>query len=228
MQLARFQPAVGVSPGCNVLAACVRHGPDIEKTPAAALKREARVAQLGDLRPGIRAQGHGQAVSFHASNAFVLCNETAYVIDLGNRFPREMDFLNEHDVSCVVSLLGIGGKGANAILVMTLKTERPQGTDEDALVVGGGVRGLLAEAFPDNDLLFFDLASLDVAVVGVAERLGLPPVVVYDRQKLIQAFVDDGMSEEEALEWVGYSIDGAYVGESTPLLLTTVAAAREA
>lgn len=62
-----------------------------------------------------------------------------------------------------------------------------------------------------------------MAIVGVAERLGLGPTVVYDRSKLIKAFIDDGMDEEEAEEWVSFNIDGAYIGEKTPLLQTAIA-----
>lgn len=101
---------------------------------------------------------------------------------------------------------------------MTIETSLPASDTHQA---SANVRDLLAEAYPDEELIFFDPASLDVAVVGVAERLGLGPVVVYDREKLLQAFVDDGMDREEAEEWVSFNIDGAYIGDKTPLLMTS-------
>jgi len=43
---------------------------------------------------------------------------------------------------------------------------------------------------------------------------------VYSGEKLIENFVEnDGMSEEEALEWVEYNIEGAYMGPNTPIVV---------
>ena len=82
------------------------------------------------------------------------------------------------------------------------------------------LRERLAEAYDDDELLFLDPPSLDKAIVGIAQRLGLGPVVVYDRDRLLQAFIDEGMSDEDAEEWVGTNVEGAYVGERTPLILS--------
>ncbi|KWT98463.1 hypothetical protein CHC07_05350 [Variovorax sp. B4] len=71
-------------------------------------------------------------------------------------------------------------------------------------------------------MLFLDPPSLDKAIVGVAERINLGPVVVYDRNKLVQAFAEEGMTEEEADEWVSFNVEGAFVGERTPLILCSV------
>lgn len=59
----------------------------------------------------------------------------------------------------------------------------------------------------------------DAAIVGIAERCGQPTLLVYDYEKLVQCFVDQGASWEEAMEWVGYNIAGAWVGPHTPLIL---------
>jgi hypothetical protein len=83
------------------------------------------------------------------------------------------------------------------------------------------LRARLVAAFGDDELLFLDPPSLDTAIVGVAERIGMTPVVVYDRAKLVQAFEAMGMNEEEADEWVSFNVEGAYVGERTPLILLT-------
>ena len=43
---------------------------------------------------------------------------------------------------------------------------------------------------------------------------------VYPGEKLIENFIEnDGMSEEEALEWVEYNIEGAYWGPTTPIIV---------
>lgn len=81
------------------------------------------------------------------------------------------------------------------------------------------LRERLVDACDDDELLFLDPPSLDVAIVGLAQRIGLEPVVVYDRHKLVQAFMAEGMSEEDADEWVSFNVEGAYVGERTPLIL---------
>jgi hypothetical protein len=85
------------------------------------------------------------------------------------------------------------------------------------------IRDRLAAAYDDDEMLFLDPPSLDTAIVGVAERINFGPVVVYDRSKLVQAFVQEGMTEEEADEWVSFNVEGAYVGERTPLILCSVA-----
>jgi hypothetical protein len=43
---------------------------------------------------------------------------------------------------------------------------------------------------------------------------------VYSGEKLVENFIEnDGMSEEEALEWVEYNIEGAYWGPATPIIV---------
>jgi hypothetical protein len=37
--------------------------------------------------------------------------------------------------------------------------------------------------------------------------------------KLVEHFVSQGMTDEEAIEWIDFNILGAYVGEETPMLL---------
>lgn len=84
------------------------------------------------------------------------------------------------------------------------------------------LRELYAELFGE-DLLFLDPAEqFDTCILGVAERCGLGPVVLYDADKVIQALVDEGMPEDDALEHFYHNIVGAYMGEKTPLFYTKV------
>lgn len=53
----------------------------------------------------------------------------------------------------------------------------------------------------------------DAALVGTK---GDPPIAVYSHDKLVEVFMDQGMSYEDALDWVSFNIEGAYVGEFTP------------
>ena len=53
-------------------------------------------------------------------------------------------------------------------------------------------------------------------------------LVVYDRDKLVKNFMKkDGMTFEEAEEWVSYNIESAYIGETTPLILERIENERE-
>jgi hypothetical protein len=75
----------------------------------------------------------------------------------------------------------------------------------------------LQEFVEDNDgMILWD--GLDKAIIGTAGRCGMSDVLVYDYEKMVQEFVNDGMTDEEAVEWIDFNIVGAYVGEYTPLV----------
>lgn len=59
----------------------------------------------------------------------------------------------------------------------------------------------------------------DAAYIGWGDRCGQEPVAVYDYELLVQVFVDRGMTDEEAREWIDFNILGAYIGRDTPLVL---------
>jgi hypothetical protein len=77
----------------------------------------------------------------------------------------------------------------------------------------------LAEQFGD-DILLMD--GFDDCVVGVVEQFGRPPIVCYDREKVIRKMVADGMTYEEAEEFFEYNQIGAWVGDRTPCFLTQI------
>lgn len=56
-------------------------------------------------------------------------------------------------------------------------------------------------------------------ILGVAERFGGPPVAVLDLEKMLTKLRQDGMTDEEALEYFEYNILGAYLGEETPVYM---------
>lgn len=60
--------------------------------------------------------------------------------------------------------------------------------------------------------------GFDNAVIGVQE--GIQPRLVYDLWKIVDVLKDE-MSEEDALDYIAYNITGAYVGESTPVIVDT-------
>jgi len=65
--------------------------------------------------------------------------------------------------------------------------------------------------------------GLEDAVIGQASIWNgnkRVEVLVYDADKMIKVFMDrDGMSEEEANEYIVFNIEGAYIGEDTPVLV---------
>jgi hypothetical protein len=86
-------------------------------------------------------------------------------------------------------------------------------------------QGILDQLNDDEEVIFREPASLDVAIVGLLERFGLPQrIVCYDRAKVIQALIDDGMDGEgDAEEWFEFNTIGAWLGDATPAFVTTVA-----
>ena len=76
-------------------------------------------------------------------------------------------------------------------------------------------RELLAEN--DPDLLFAD--GFDEAIMGTAFVAGCSEnKVVYSADKCVDILMErDGMDYEEALEYFGFNVECAYVGESTPI-----------
>ncbi len=67
----------------------------------------------------------------------------------------------------------------------------------------------------ENGILKAD--GFDEAFLGVAEVRG-NVVAVYNRDKAIDILMKrDGMSEEDALEFFEYNVQGSYVGEFTPI-----------
>ena len=58
--------------------------------------------------------------------------------------------------------------------------------------------------------------GFDECVIGFTQKKGRF-ILVYDASKMIATLKErDGMTEEEAVEYFEYNIQGAYVGKSTP------------
>ena len=62
--------------------------------------------------------------------------------------------------------------------------------------------------------------GLDDAIIGTGCRCGQPDLLAYDVEKIIEIFVKrDGMTYEEASEFVDYNVVGAWVGAETPIFI---------
>jgi hypothetical protein len=71
----------------------------------------------------------------------------------------------------------------------------------------------IIEQNPEDEFLKAD--GLDEAIIGYDDQTGR---LIYSMSKIIDILIiDDGMTEEDALEHYYYNIHGGYVGEKTPI-----------
>jgi hypothetical protein len=70
----------------------------------------------------------------------------------------------------------------------------------------------------EKGLLIAD--GLDHAFVGLMMRFNvLEPIACYDYDRVIEGYIEEGMTEEEAIEFFEFNVIGAWVGERTPCFL---------
>ena len=63
--------------------------------------------------------------------------------------------------------------------------------------------------------------GFDNAIIGVGERNSTDSMIVYDYDKMVKVLVTrDDMSYEEAEEYIDYNIVGAWIGDTTPIIVT--------
>jgi len=76
----------------------------------------------------------------------------------------------------------------------------------------------LADRLPDigvESALVMD--GYDDCVIGVMERYGMEPIVIYDKASVIQRLMDEGCdSYERALEYYEFNQLGGWHGDKTP------------
>jgi len=68
----------------------------------------------------------------------------------------------------------------------------------------------------DEQVLLAD--GFESAFVGIGRQFG-NPISIYDRSKCIEVLQDQGMSFEEADEYFSFNVEGAWVGEQTPIFM---------
>ena len=62
--------------------------------------------------------------------------------------------------------------------------------------------------------------GFDDCVVGLIERFGMEPILVYDKGKIIAKMMNDGMTPTEAHEYFDFNMIGSWTGDGTPAYLT--------
>ena len=79
----------------------------------------------------------------------------------------------------------------------------------------------LVERFSNDEqfegVLFAD--GYDEAFVGLGWRFHDGPVAVYDRNKVIEIIMADGLSYDEAVEHFEFNVIGGWVGDKTPIFM---------
>ena len=62
--------------------------------------------------------------------------------------------------------------------------------------------------------------GFDSAIIGVGERNNTDSMIVYDYDKMVKVLVTrDDMSYEEAEEYIDFNIVGAWIGDTTPIIV---------
>jgi hypothetical protein len=76
------------------------------------------------------------------------------------------------------------------------------------------------EATGENVLL---MDGFDEALIGFSQRINEPLLAVYSYYQMVSLLVHrDGMSIEEAEEYIDYNCVGAWMGEKTPIIVSSL------
>jgi len=78
------------------------------------------------------------------------------------------------------------------------------------------IRERIAEHNPQAILI----DGYDKAIIGLASRCGGSVVVLYDPDIIVDILHAQGMTMEDAQEYFFFNIEGAYMGEHSPVFLT--------
>lgn len=74
----------------------------------------------------------------------------------------------------------------------------------------------LSELYPDA----LKMDGFDDCIVGVVERFGQPPIVCYDKERVLTALmIDHQLSPEQAMEHFEYNQLGSWMGKQTPCFI---------
>jgi hypothetical protein len=71
-----------------------------------------------------------------------------------------------------------------------------------------------------DDVLLAD--GFDDAFIGTVTRCGQPPIAIYDHERCVEQLVSDGLTYEEAVEYMDFNVTGAWVGDGTPGFLVRI------
>jgi len=76
------------------------------------------------------------------------------------------------------------------------------------------------EMLTERGLTLLLMDNFDEAFIGFSQRINEPELAVYDYELMVATLVNrDGMSPEEAEEYIEFNCIGAWVGEQTPIIV---------
>ena len=76
----------------------------------------------------------------------------------------------------------------------------------------------------DKDVIFLEPRDYDDAIIGLYWDAQDEPHIAYDKDKIIDMHIKDGMSEEEAYEYFEYNTVRAlpYMGMTAPIIIDVI------
>jgi len=77
----------------------------------------------------------------------------------------------------------------------------------------------IKDFFEEIDGQAMTMDGYDDCIAGVVQRFGCPMIVCYDKIKVIQKMMSQGMTEDEADEFFEFNQLGAWVGDTTPCFI---------
>jgi len=126
---------------------------------------------------------------------------------------RYLVFWNNNNKTCFMEWDGHNWVGHNANCDMWCDFKDPLTSQQKEKSLLESISGYI-----DEPLL---IDGMNLAIIGIGEIIGNEPVVAYDSDKIIDLLIDQGMSEEEAFEFMNFNIQGSYVGNKTPIFVIT-------
>lgn len=74
----------------------------------------------------------------------------------------------------------------------------------------------------DETVLLCD--GFDEAFIGLSQRINEPLLAVYSYDKMVDVLMKrDGMEHDDAVDYLDFNVLGAWVGEQTPIIVTSMA-----
>ena len=79
----------------------------------------------------------------------------------------------------------------------------------------------LIEKEPDLLQYAVKFDDLDECIVGYGNQYTSPPLLIYSYDLMVEHFMKDGCTYDEACEYISYNIECLWCDEGTPVILYT-------
>ena len=84
-------------------------------------------------------------------------------------------------------------------------------------------RQQISDAFEDMGESILLMDGFEDAFIGYSQRINEPMLAVYSYDKMVDVLMfRDGMTHDEASEYIDFNCVGAWVGEQTPIIVHTL------